>query len=203
VEMLSLSIALFASTNVDDLFVLVGLFADSEFRSGEVIAGQYIGIAVLFAVSLAGPLLSFLVPRPYMGLLGLVAVALGIRKLRETLRNRATGRVTGGQDAVSLNRSGKSARSTVVILITLANGSDNVAVYVPVFAVHSTSQIVIVGVVFAVMTALWCLIAHSLVNHPTIGAPVRRFGGPLAALVLIGIGILVMYHADSFSLLSH
>ena len=73
----------------------------------------------------------------------------------------------------------------------------------PAFAVHSGFQIVIFGVVFLLMTGLWCFLAYSLVHHPTIGAPVRRFGKPLAALVLIGIGILVMYEAGSFGLILH
>jgi len=199
VEVFSLAIVLFASTNVDDLFVLVGLFADPDFWPREVVAGQYIGIAILFAVSLTGSLLSFVIPRAYVGLLGLAAIALGVKRLWETLRSRGTER----QDVASLNRSGRYARSTAVTLITLANGADNIGVYMPAFAVHSGFQIVIFGTVFLLMTGLWCLLAYSLVRHQSIGAPVRRFGAPFAAFVLIGIGILVMYEAGSFGLFIH
>jgi cadmium resistance protein CadD (predicted permease) len=197
--MFSLAIVLFASTNVDDLFVLVGLFADPEFRSGEVVTGQYIGIAILFAVSLTGSIMSFVIPRAYIGFLGIIAVALGIKKLREAFRSQGTER----HDLASLNRSGNYARTTTVTLITLANGSDNIGVYMPAFAVHSGVQAVIFGAVFLLMTGLWCFLAHSLVHHPTIGAPVRRFGAPFAAFVLIGIGLLVMYEAGSFGLFVH
>ena len=198
-EIVILAIALFASTNVDDLFVLVGLFADPGFRSRDVAIGQYIGIAILFAVSLLGTILPLVIPHAYIGLLGIFAVALGVKKMAELLRNRGTDR----QNAAPLNRLGKYARITTAALITLANGSDNIGVYMPAFAVHSGFQIVIFGVVFLLMTGLWCFLAYSLVHHPTIGAPVRRFGKPLAALVLIGIGILVMYEAGSFGLILH
>jgi cadmium resistance protein CadD (predicted permease) len=198
-EIFILAIALFASTNVDDLFVLVGFFADPTFRSRDVAIGQYIGIAILFVFSLAGSLLSLVISRAYIGLLGIIAVAIGVKKLVEVLRNSRTDR----QNAAPLNRLGKYAQSTTVALITLANGSDNIGVYMPAFAVHSGFQIVIFGVVFLLMTGLWCFLAYSLVHHPTIGAPVRQFGKPLAALVLIGIGILVMYEAGSFALIVH
>jgi cadmium resistance protein CadD (predicted permease) len=53
------------------------------------------------------------------------------------------------------------------------------------------------------MTGLWCLLARTLVHHPTIGAPIRHYGNPIAAFVLIGVGILVMYESDSFRLFFH
>jgi hypothetical protein len=41
---LALAIALFASTNIDDIFVLVGFFADARFRVRDILIGQYLGI---------------------------------------------------------------------------------------------------------------------------------------------------------------
>ena len=54
--LLGLAIVLFVSTNVDHLLVLIGFFADVRFRASEIVAGQYLGVAVLFAVSAAGAL---------------------------------------------------------------------------------------------------------------------------------------------------
>jgi cadmium resistance protein CadD (predicted permease) len=61
---------LFASTNVDDIFVLVGFFADPKFRARNIVLGQYAGIVMLFGLSLLGSLLSLVIPREYIGLLG-------------------------------------------------------------------------------------------------------------------------------------
>jgi cadmium resistance protein CadD (predicted permease) len=144
VEVLGLAIVLFASTNVDDLFVLVAFFVDPGFRPREIVAGQYIGIAFLFAVGLTGSLLSFVIPRAYIGLLGLVAIVLGTKRLWDNIPRRGAEK----RDLASLNSSGKYPRSTAVALITLANGSDNVGVYMPAFAADSGFQIVIFGTVF-------------------------------------------------------
>jgi cadmium resistance protein CadD (predicted permease) len=47
------------------------------------------------------------------------------------------------------------------------------------------------------MTALLCMLAHWMVSHPRLGAPLRRYGHILAPLVLIALGILIIYNAGS------
>src|SRR5580704_10189800 len=79
--LLAMAITLFASTNVDDLVVLVGFFADPKFRPRDVVAGQYAGLAILFVVSAAGALLSLVIPNAYLGLLGILPILIGTRKL--------------------------------------------------------------------------------------------------------------------------
>jgi cadmium resistance protein CadD (predicted permease) len=124
-------------------------------------------------------------------------IALGAKKLVDLFRNR-----NADQEGMEHpTTSGKFARSATVALITVANGADNIGVYLPTFAVHSWYQIGLFAVVFALMTGLWCLFAHWLVHHPSIGAPIRRYGHRLAPLVLIGLGALIMYEAGSFGLL--
>src|SRR5262249_11110447 len=78
---LVLGVVLFAATNVDDIFVLLGFFAHPQFRPGRVVAGQYIGIGTLVSVSVAASAISLVIPPPYVGLLGLAPIAIGIKKL--------------------------------------------------------------------------------------------------------------------------
>jgi len=74
----------------------------------------------------------------------------------------------------------------------------------PAFAVRSGRQIVIIAVVFVVMTALWCMLAHWMVSHPRLGTPLRRYGHIFTPLVLIGLGILIVHNAGSIpALLRH
>jgi cadmium resistance protein CadD (predicted permease) len=49
-----IGLALFAATNVDDIFVLLTFFADPSFRAWQVVIGQYAGILALVGVSLLG-----------------------------------------------------------------------------------------------------------------------------------------------------
>ena len=52
---IGLGIIVFASTNVDDAFVLVTFFADKSFRVRDVVIGQYAGVGALYMASEAAP----------------------------------------------------------------------------------------------------------------------------------------------------
>ena len=196
--LLGLAIALFASTNVDDMFVLVGFFADPKFRPRDIVTGQYAGITALFALALLGSLLALVISRAYIGLLGIVAIGLGAKRLFNLYRNRE---VT--ESRLEHPDTGRRARVATVAFLTLANGADNLGIYMPAFAIRSPFEIAMFAVIFAVMTGLWCFFAHWIVNHPTFGKPIRRYGHCVAPLVLIGIGVSIMYDAGSFGLLVH
>jgi cadmium resistance protein CadD (predicted permease) len=153
----------------------------------------------LFGVSAAGALLSLVIPNAYLGLLGILPILIGIRKL-VALRHE---RVQTNQ-ATSVHRTPSSYGNIAgVALVTIANGGDNVGVYMPSFAVHSGSQIVAIAVVFAAMTALWCMLAHRMVSHPRFGAPFRRYTHIFAPLVLIGLGVLIIHNAGTIVWLIH
>jgi cadmium resistance protein CadD (predicted permease) len=198
VALLSLGIALFASTNVDDVFVLIGFLSDPTFRARDVVLGQYLGIAALFCVSATMSLLSLLIPRAYVGLLGVVPILIGMKKLYDLYCKR-------DPTEESLERhagAGANGRALTVAIVTLANGGDNIGVYAPSFAIRSGNEIALIGLIFAVMTGLWCFLAHWTVNHPKLGSPIRRYGHRISPIVLIALGVLLLYQAGSFGLLS-
>ena len=48
IELLTVGIVVFASTNVDDIFLLSAFFADSHLKPRNVVAGQFVGNGLLF-----------------------------------------------------------------------------------------------------------------------------------------------------------
>jgi cadmium resistance protein CadD (predicted permease) len=189
--LLALAVTLFVSTNIDDLIVLIGFFADRRFRTRDIVAGQYVGLTVLFLVSAAGSLLSLVIPGAYLGLLGIFPIVIGVRKL-SSLRH-------GASEPQNISPGSVAG----VALVTIANGGDNIGVYMPAFVVHSGSEIGMIAMVFIAMTALWCMLAHWMVNRPGLGAPLRRYGHILSPLVLIGLGLLILHHAGTIGWLLH
>src|SRR5690349_18227599 len=81
VVVLGIGIAVFASTNIDDIFLLSAFFADRHLTTRSVVIGQFAGIAALVAASALAALAAIAVPEAWVALLGLVPLALGIRKL--------------------------------------------------------------------------------------------------------------------------
>jgi cadmium resistance protein CadD (predicted permease) len=172
-------VAAFAATNLDDLFLLTAFFADRAYRARSVVAGQYAGIGLLYGASLAAALAAVVVPEGYVRLLGVLPVAIGLKRL-----------FAGAEESQDLPHTGAALS---VAAVTLANGADNIAVYVPLFAVRPRAELAVIGVVFALMTALWCWGAYRLVTHPHWGHAIRTRGHRLVpwALIALGAGILL------------
>jgi len=75
--------------------------------------------------------------------------------------------------------------------VTIANGGDNLGVYIPLFA-SATGAIPIYAAIFAVMTALWCWIGYRLVRNRWVGERLRRYGHLLLPYVLIALGLYIL-----------
>ena len=168
----------FVATNLDDLFLLVAWFAAGRYRTRDIVLGQYAGIGALFAASVAASLLALVVPQAWLPWLGLAPILLGVMALLRKENDAGTAPLEGGFAPVTM--------------VTIANGADNVAVYVPLFATRDAQAIATMAAVFAAMLALWCLGARWLVHHPAAGAPLRRWGPRAVPYVLIGIGLWIL-----------
>jgi len=79
-----------------------------------------------------------------------------------------------------------------VAAVTVANGADNLGVYIPLFATADVAALAVYGAVFAAQLALWCAGARWLVHHPSAGALLRHWGPGAAPWVLIGIGLWIL-----------
>ena len=194
--LLGLAVVVFASTNIDDIFVLIGFLADPRFQLRNIALGQYMGIGVLVAASVAASLVSLVLAPDYVGLLGLLPILIGFIKLVALLRAR------GNDDARRHEaHSGSIGQIASIAAVTVANGGDNIGIYAPLFATQTTLATTITVIVFMILTGLWIVIAHRLVSHPTLGAPIRRYGHIAVPFVLVGLGIYIINDAGSLQLL--
>src|ERR1700678_3371469 len=77
------AVGLFISTDLDDVLVLLGFFADPRFRIRQIVAGQFVGIAILYAVSVVGSWVSLIMSPTVIGFLGLVPITMGLKSAWE------------------------------------------------------------------------------------------------------------------------
>jgi cadmium resistance protein CadD (predicted permease) len=184
----------FASTDIDDLVLLTAFFADSRLRRGAIVAGQFLGIAALLGASLAAAAASLAVPPHWPALLGVVPFGLGLWKLPDLWR-RGHGADDETADAGSAGRrSAAGAQAFAVAAVTIANGGDNLAVYIPLFA-RDLSVWPVYLLVFALMTAAWCWAGHAFVRHPAGAALMQRWGHAILPVVLIALGAWILWDA--------
>ena len=85
-----------------------------------------------------------------------------------------------------------------VALITIANGGDNIAIYVPLFVPLSWSARLWVVIILLLMVGLWCWISRYLSNHPVIAKLINRYGHVAAPIILILLGAYILAESQSF-----
>lgn len=193
--LLALAIGLFVSTNLDDLFVLLGFFSDPKFKPRQVAVGQLLGIAALYAASVAASRLALVIAPAYVGFLGVLPIVIGLKKIRELRQDDAA-------EEDEPHAQGGRWNVLSVAAVTIADGGDNLSVYIPVFATRTGPELAVIGGVFAAMTLAWLAGAFWLTSHRTLGAPIRRHGHRVVPFVLVGLGCYILHAAGSFALVA-
>lgn len=199
---LGIGVAVFTATNVDDLFILALFFADARTRARAVVLGQFLGIGALWAASALLALAALAIPPGWIALLGLAPLALGLRELWGFRRGArrgggADGGRDGGQDGPDGSDGANDARraggmsALSVAAVTIANGGDNLAAYVPLFA-SSAASVGLYGIVFAVCTAGWCWLGHRVATHPSLRGAIARLGRVALPIVLVLLGLWIL-----------
>jgi cadmium resistance protein CadD (predicted permease) len=184
----------FATTDVDDLVVLTAFFASPALRARSIVAGQFVGIAVLLSASAAIAWAAIAVPDEYVALLGFIPLGLGIAKLIELRRQDDDDEEAEAAELESRRQRSLHSQTLAVAAVTIANGGDNLGVYIPLLA-RDPDLVWLYAAVFAAMTGLWCLLAYWLVQHRVIGERVRRYGHLVLPLVLIALGLWILWDA--------
>src|SRR5688500_11410456 len=116
----------FIATNIDDIFVLMLFFGRKDGRKSgwRIVAGQYLGFAALVAVCLVGYFARYVAPREWIGLLGLLPLAIGVKQLSD--RRKAKGAAAHDSPEVEPATAGTDSLVWTVTAVTFANGADNI-----------------------------------------------------------------------------
>ncbi len=199
---------------MDDLIVLVVLFSQlnnrySRFRLQHIIAGQYIGFTILILASLPGLFGSFIIPHTWIGLLGFVPIAMGIKQLLSHEEEEQIQLVTDVSTQPQNQKVPKlfisnfiSIQTYQVAAIRLANGGDNIGIYVPLFASGNLLHFGIALSVFYFLVGVWCVIAYLLTRQPILAELIACYGQKIVPFVLIGLGIFILIDSETYRILS-
>ncbi len=175
---LSASITTFAVTNIDDAFLLTFFFA-RRIPMRRIVAGQYAGFAVIVGISLIGLWGALAVPHRWIRLVGVLPLAIGIKRLLQARRTTAEQPLASTESVAS------------IALVTLSNGADNISVYVPFF-VMARSNLWLILILYAALVALWCFVGRWLGTHSFILRSVDQWGHWAVPMVFVGLGIYVL-----------
>ena len=172
------SIAAFAGTNVDDILILTILLASAGPRyKGRVMAGQYIGVLSLLAISIAASRAASFILSGYSWVLGIVPIILGVRYALK-------------QDGLDEEDVPLGIMPTA--LLAISNGADNLGVYIPLLSGYDAEDILTMTVVFVIMLAIWCMIALMISGRDMIGRLIRHYERAIVPALFIILGLAII-----------
>ncbi len=179
------SIIAYISTNIDDVFILMLLFAQCTLHSDfiKILIGRYLGIGAVVILSLLAAFGLGFFPQEILRLLGIVPILLGIKTYYDSKKE------SGSEDTLP---KAHSSAITSAALITMANSADNIGVYIPLFAGYTLGQMLIMIAVFAAMTLLWCLLGRRLANLPLIAKVIEKYKRIAIPMLYILLGIYIL-----------
>lgn len=172
----------FAGTSLDNLVLIAALIRGDRRLTIPLCTGQLLASSTVVAVGLVAAEVADFAPERWVGWLGLIPVALGVRQL---LLRRA------GAGSPKAPFSGQ-LRSAGAAALLLAQSGDALAVFIPLFAeTEEPWSWVLAGVVLAA-SGLLCVLATGLARLQIVGGTLDRVAHALVPFVLIGVGLYVL-----------
>ncbi len=199
----------FAATNIDDIVISMLFFAQVNvtFRPRHIVVGKYLGFTALILASLPGFFGGLIVPKAIIGLLGFVPIAIGISHLVKRENDRVEVQAVSDEfsresnSPVSKLANLFNAQTLNVAAVTIANGGDNIGIYLPLFASSDLPSLMVILAVFFVLVGVWSYAAYRLTRQRAIAKILTRYTQAIVPFVLIGLGIFILIESGTYRLL--
>ncbi|MEB3353274.1 MAG: cadmium resistance transporter [Cyanobacteriota bacterium] len=215
---LQLALAAGLATTFDDNIYLTGFFAEVNrtFQPRHVVVGELLGFTALILIGLLGHWIGLAIPQPIIGLLGLLPILIGLLTLLRQWRQwRGSERSDREISALRFRdlRGFESRQPSLwsvlvdrqtykVSMVTISNGSNNLSIYIPLFASLSASRILVLIPVFYGFVISWLFLSYHLTRAPGMALLLNRYAPSLFPFILIWLGARILADSGSLTLLS-
>lgn len=190
------SILSFVGTNIDDLFLILVLLSQTKTKieKTEVIIGQTIGIFLLIITSILAACGFHFFSNDYAHYLGILPIIIGIKEgMKNYLSDSRIKNKINIDNEKQIQSVFSYSKILKVLLLSLANGIDNITVYIPLFANFTVEQILISSLSIMLMAVLWCFFAEKLLSFSFIKNKIECYQTFLVPAIYILIGIMILF----------
>ena len=174
----------FVATNLDNLLLLVALNTRYAGRPLPVVAGYFAAMLVVGALALAIGKLAGNAPVEYLGLLGVVPVAIGAVSLARLFR---PARARGMEEPGSVGAAFATTMTT-----QLGNGTDTVVTFSILFADSNDAGDFVVALAFCAMPCVFAALAFHGSRHDWLRRLLQGYGQYVTPVILIAVGLYIL-----------
>ncbi|MEH2148492.1 cadmium resistance transporter [Nostoc sp.] len=211
ISTLIIGISVAFATTFDDNLYLTAFFGkvNRSFRPKHIVLGEFLGFTALVFASLPGFFGGMIIPSTWIGLLGLLPIAIGISNFISREEQEETVQaVSVDLTPVKSGRQKKSLLATIrdpqtyrVSAVTIANGGNNIGIYVPLFASSNLPSLGVILCVCYFTVGAWCLLSYNLTRNPLMTPVLTRYGRKIFPFVLIYLGLSILIKSETYRLL--
>jgi cadmium resistance protein CadD (predicted permease) len=198
------------ATTFDDNVYLTAFFGkvNHVFRPRHVVLGEFVGFTVLVLASLPGFFGGLVLPEAWIGLLGFLPIAIGISNLMNQQQEEVIQDVSINLPSGSKSRRyQKSIWATLrdpqtyrVSAVTIANGGNNIGIYVPLFASSNLPSLGVILLICYATVGVWCFLSYHMTRNPLMAPLLARYGRKIFPFVLIYLGCSILIKSGSYQL---
>jgi cadmium resistance protein CadD (predicted permease) len=186
--LVAVAAAAFLATNLDNLLLLVSLFARYESQARRVAAGYFAAMLTIGAISLTIGKAAELVPVNYLGLLGSIPLVMGVMALFKLFR---------GTDSADATREIGPAALAATFSTQLSNGSDTIATFSILFGDSTNIADYVISLTFVGMLCVFAMAAFYALRHRWLSQTIGRYGRYVTPFILIAVGLYVLSNTAS------
>lgn len=189
---ISVTAAAFIGTNLDNLVLLMAFHNRYENHSGMVTSGYITGMVLIGAICLMIGEVGEVIPTSYLGLLGVIPIAIGSTALVRLLRHTESGDPSG----VAIENSVHGIFLTV-LMTQLSNGADSIITFSVLLAESADAADFLIMLAFLGMALIFGWLAFYSIKHRSISDFVSRYGNYVTPFILILVGAYILSNTAS------
>ncbi|BAZ37083.1 cadmium resistance transporter [Calothrix sp. NIES-4101] len=213
-ETLVIGVSAAIATTFDDNIYLTAFFGkvNRHFHVKHIVIGEFIGFTALILASLPGFFGGLMIPQAWIGLLGFLPISIGtynfLNREEEAELAQAVSFESPVHQPLRPHKKPKSFWATIrdpktyrVSAVTIANGGNNIGIYVPLFASSNLPSLAVIVSVCYSAIGVWCLLSYCMTRNPLMAPLMARYGRKFFPLILIWLGFSILMKSESYRLL--
>jgi cadmium resistance protein CadD (predicted permease) len=211
ISTLVIGISTALATTFDDNLYLTAFFGkvNRTFGPKHIVLGEFVGFTALVLASLPGFFGGLLIPSTWIGLLGFLPIIIGISHLmsRENTEEEVQTVSMNFTSGAKSHHHKKSVLATLrdrqtyrVSAVTIANGGNNIGIYVPLFASSNLPSLGVILCVCYFCIGMWCCLSYFMTRNPLMAPLLTRYGRKIFPFVLIWLGFSILMKSETYRL---
>ncbi len=177
----------FVGTNLDNLLLLIAMYARYERHPGTVTAGYFASMILIGLSALVIGKVGDFIPLGWLDMLGVVPLMMGVLALWKLFRKADPGQVDN-----NLTDGSRMAIMLTMVSTQISDGTDTIITFTALLADSSDKADYLILPTYLAMIGVFSALAYYSLKHTKLGQFLGRYGQYVTPVILILVGFYIL-----------